>query len=160
MNLSNILEKPFDSIGYFGPVILFFDAIYRLWGKQPYLLGYLATFGLNYPINLFLKKWIKQPRPEGGRSFLGETYKGADHYGMPSLHAQSTAITIAFLYMTNGFSIWTILELFVLSLVIYQRYMYKRHTLEQITVGTIIGFILGWIGCYITKNMIYRNSIA
>jgi membrane-associated phospholipid phosphatase len=107
-----------------------------------------------------LKGWIKQPRPEGGRSFMGESYKGAENYGMPSLHAQSAAVSIAFLFLVKGFSYWTILELFVLVLVIYQRFMYKRHTLEQLAVGTMVGFVVGYCGWFISKNMIYRNVLS
>ena len=160
MDISSILERPIDSIGFFGPGILFLEAIWLLWKQRPYLWGYLATFFLNYPLNQFLKLWIKQPRPEGGRSLIGEEYQGADHYGMPSLHAQSTAITIAFLFLVKGFSNWTLLEIFILVLVIYQRLTYKRHTAEQLAVGTTVGFIVGYCGWFITKTVIYKNTIS
>lgn len=153
------MSQVLDSIGFFGPGVLFIDSIWRLLKQRPYLWGYLATFGLNYTVNQFLKGWIKQPRPEGGRSFMGESYKGAENYGMPSLHAQSTAVSIAFLFLVKGFSYWTILELFVLVLVIYQRFMYKRHTLEQLAVGTMVGFVVGYGGWFISKTMIYRNTL-
>lgn len=171
------MSSVLDSIGFFGPGILFLESIWRLWNsptkqsiswfykgglgfsQSPYLWGYLVTFGLNYPLNQFLKSWIKQPRPDGGRSLIGESYTGADHYGMPSLHAQSTAITIAFLFLVKGFSYWTLLEVFVLVLVIYQRLVYRRHTMEQLVVGTALGFVVGYSGWFITKNMIYRNTL-
>lgn len=154
------MSQVLDSIGFFGPGILFIDVIWKLWGQRPYFLGYLATFALNYPLNKFLKLCIKQPRPEGGRSFMGESYNGADHYGMPSLHAQSTAITVAFLFLVKGFSYWTILSIFILALVVYQRWKYRRHTIEQLIVGSLLGGIMGAGGFYLTKTVIYKNSIV
>jgi hypothetical protein len=163
MSLTNfdfsIIEKrPIDALGFFGPGILFIESIARLWNQRCYLFGYLIAFFLNYPINQTLKNWIKQPRPSGGRSLIGEEYNGADHYGMPSLHAQSTAISIMFLYLVKGFSMWVLFEIFIMVLVVYQRLEYKRHTFEQLMAGLATGCFVGWCGWFLTNTVLYRNS--
>jgi hypothetical protein len=157
IDLSVIVENPLDAIGFFGPAILFIQAIIQLWYQRPYLIGYLVTFFINYPINNVLKHWIREPRPDGGKSFIGESYNGNDQYGMPSLHAQSTSITLIFLYLTKGFSIWILIDIFIMAMVEYQRFVYRRHTIKQLIAGTIIGGIIGWIGWFLTKWIIYHK---
>jgi len=157
MDLSLIEKNPLDAIGFFGPAILFIEAIRRLWYQRPYLIGYLVTFFINYPINQLLKNWFREPRPDGGRSFIGESYDGTENFGMPSLHAQTTSITFMFLYLTKGFSIWVLFEAFVLAMVVHQRLTYKRHTIQQLIAGIIIGGIVGWVGWFLTNWIIYHK---
>jgi membrane-associated phospholipid phosphatase len=158
VDLSVIVENPLDAIGFFGPAILFIEAIPRIWNQRPYLIGYLVTFFINYPFNQILKKWFREPRPDGGKSFIGETYNGADHYGMPSLHAQTTSVTSMFLYLTKGFSIWVIIEFFVMAMVVHQRFVYKRHTMKQLLTGLIVGGFIGWLGWFLTNWIIYHKT--
>ena len=159
-DFSNIEKKPLDAIGFFGPGILFVESIIRLSKQRQYLVGYLVSFFINYPFNQFLKNWIREPRPMGGQSFIGESYGGADHYGMPSLHAQSSAISVMFLYLSKGFTVWILFELFVIALVVHQRYVYKRHTMKQLIVGLIFGCFAGWLGWFLTNTFVYRNAIS
>ena len=140
-----------DTIGFFGPLILLPITILKLLHRFPYLIGYLVGFFVNTTINRYIKSTVKEPRPDGGRSvFTWEHYTGAEKYGMPSLHAQSVIYSTAFLYFTTGSQSWLVLNLFIAALTLYQRWYYKRHTIQQLIIGSGLGVIIAWISWKMT----------
>ena len=145
-----------DTIGFFGPLIVFIISFIKLWKQTNYLIGYIIFHFINKYINNILKVSIRQNRPIGGRSIINETYTGINKYGMPSSHTQAVAYSIAFLYLTKGSIPFLILEIFILALTFYQRWKYRRHTIEQLTIGIIVGSLIGVIGHYITKYIIHK----
>jgi membrane-associated phospholipid phosphatase len=144
-----------DHIGFFGPIIVIIISIIKLWNQPPYLFGYLFFELINNVTNSVLKVLIHQERPAGGRSIINETYTGANTYGMPSSHTQTVAFSTVFLYLTKASPTYLILESFILALTFYQRWKYKRHTVEQLTAGVVVGTIIAYIGFYMTKQIIY-----
>jgi membrane-associated phospholipid phosphatase len=73
-------------------------------------------------------------------------YVGAEQYGFPSGHAQLVFYAISFFYFANKkISRTWIICLLIGLLTIYQRLKYRRHTVEQLLAGTLIGIITGWI---------------
>ena len=152
---STVFIYTFDIIGLFGPIILFLVNIWQLWGNGIYWTVNIIIFGVNLFINNILKLWIKQPRPVGGREmFNAEGTTGIDQYGMPSAHSQTTVCPLIFLYLVKQSFMWLISGIFITTLTIYQRWKYRKHTLEQLWVGAVVGFLVAYIGYKITTMLI------
>ena len=156
---SNLFIYTLDIIGLFGPIILFLVNIWQLWGNGIYWTANLVIFGINLFINNILKLWIKQPRPVGGHDMFN--YKdptGIDQYGMPSTHLQTVVCSLIFLYLVKQSSMLLISGMFITTLTIYQRFKYRKHTLEQLSVGGLIGLLVAFFG-YIITTMIITEQI-
>jgi len=96
-------------------------------------------------VNKSIKLWVRQPRPTGGKSILGEVYGGADEYGMPSAHAQSVLYSTIYLYLAKGDVAMLLSGLGIATLTIYQRWSYRRHTIAQLLVGALCGCTVAYI---------------
>ena len=144
-----------DNVGFFGPMILFGVGIYTLRGRRIYLIAYLVFFVLNGVVNRIMKIWIHEPRPSNP-SFINryDVSDGAEHYGMPSGHAQMTAYIIIFLYMTTQSIRLLIITLFLGTLTLHQRWAYNRHTPEQLGVGSVVGAVVGSVAFWAANKYI------
>ena len=101
IDVFDIIEV-FDTIGFYGPIILFFIVIYYLWKRNTYLIVYILSFGINMYLNKFLKIIFRQARPENPIPFSKlEKYKNEEQFGMPSGHAQSVFFSLVYLYQLN-----------------------------------------------------------
>ena len=148
-----------DKIGYYGPIILSANCIGQLWMNSVYWQVYLVMFIANYYINGILKLWIKQDRPTGGISISGESHTGADQYGMPSAHAQFAAFSTVYLYLVKHSQMWLIISVFISSLTVYQRWKYRRHTVEQLGAGVAVGVMIAWASYMGAKMIIDKTSV-
>ena len=147
-----------DYIGFFGPLFTFFISIYKLFNRHFYLFGYLCFVFLNTLSNHFLKTWIKQPRPEGGRNLIeNEPYTGTNRYGMPSSHAQSVLFSTTFLWLVDKNPNWLIIEGFICALTLYQRWKFRRHSIEQLFVGSLAGISMAIFGVFMTERYIHNQ---
>uniref|UniRef100_A0A6C0F7F1 Phosphatidic acid phosphatase type 2/haloperoxidase domain-containing protein n=1 Tax=viral metagenome TaxID=1070528 RepID=A0A6C0F7F1_9ZZZZ len=133
-----------DYLGYFGPQILFFVAIYLLIKWPLYLAFYLIGFATNVLVNITLKGFFKQPRPSEDRKIFNISVNngkrfGWDVYGMPSGHSQGVGFSTAFIFCVtqNPYLLFGFILISVNTIV--QRIRYKNHTAMQ----TVIGFSLG-----------------
>jgi membrane-associated phospholipid phosphatase len=88
---------------------------------------------------------FREPRPENPLEFTSfESYKNEERYGMPSGHAQSVFFSIVYLYNIHH-SIYLLLStMFVGFITLYQRWKYRRHTIQQLIVGSAVGSIFAW----------------
>jgi len=152
----NILDK----IGFLGPFVLLILGILLLWGNKGFWCAYLVIFVINIFINKVAKAIAKQPRPEDGESIMNEKYAGVEMYGMPSAHAQSVFMSLTFLYLVKESPAWLFGELFIAGLTVYQRWKYRRHTIEQLGVGAIIGILVAWGGYNMTKQYLQENTLV
>ena len=163
MDLINDNIKPtvFDSIGFYAPYLLFLLTIFYSWTRKMYLIGYLVFFSANTLLNKILKLTFREPRPSDYQIFANfEKTTGEEIFGMPSGHAQSVAFSIIFLYLLTDSTILLIITMFVGAVCIYQRWKYRRHTIPQLIIGTMIGGVFGRIAYYIiTKYMKTKNQI-
>jgi len=138
-------------LGYFGPKILLVLSVFLLLQKKMICAVYLAGFFLNIIVNSILKTIIREPRPSNRMHQFtldfNETYTDVDklgehEFGMPSGHSQSVFYSAAFIH----FSIkkwWISLICFMIALnTMYQRVLYKNHTILQVCVGAIIGIFM------------------
>ena len=147
--------KIVDTIGFFGPHIILCIGIILLWKQSKYFYGYLLFYMINTFINKLLKMVIREPRPKDGKNIMGfekNVYEGIEEYGMPSGHAQSCFYSMSYLYLVKENPIWLIVNLFIASLTIYQRWSYNRHTAQQLLVGSMVGVVLGWASVTIVNK--------
>ncbi len=147
-----------ELIGFLGPLLVACMSIYGLWGSYKYLLTYVCFFPVNMIVNKWIKMWVRQPRPTGGKSILGEVYSGADEYGMPSAHAQSVLYSTIFLYLAKGDIVWLLSGLGIAILTIYQRWSYRRHTIAQLLVGALCGCVVAYIANFTANRWITEKS--
>jgi len=133
-------------IGYMGPIITSGITTINVLENTKYLIGFIIGGVLNYYLNGFIKLTIKQPRPTNPIHYIDDNLiTGTQTYGMPSGHAQITSYALVFLYLINTSQnksynkIWLLLSVFIYGLTIYQRWSFRRHTLEQLAIGTLIG---------------------
>jgi membrane-associated phospholipid phosphatase len=70
---------------------------------------------------------------------------------MPSGHAQQTAYSLLFSYLITGRFLYESSFLFLLT--IFQRYVYKNHTVPQLLIGGILGGIIAYITILILHQL-------
>ena len=150
-------------IGYFGPLTLFLAIFYLTYQarsqtnrieqnnsirkhlKSPNVYAYIVLWqSTNYTINELLKRLIKQPRPQD-IAYIN-TWDSPPHlgnYGMPSGHAQQVISEATFIILAFQNQYATFAAILISILTIYQRYIYHKHTVMQLAVGSIIGAITG-----------------
>jgi membrane-associated phospholipid phosphatase len=135
-----------DGVGFYGPIIILFITLYALIGQQKYMWVYFLGVIVNVYFNRWLKLLFLEERPKNPIPFSKyEKYKHADEFGMPSGHASSVGFSIIYLLLVKSSSVWLPLCIFIGLLTLYQRVKYRRHSVEQVAVGTITGGIYGWI---------------
>lgn len=138
-----------DIIGYYGPLFQALIVLILIHTNTNIVFIYTLGWLLSNLFNNFLKETIKQDRPPN--QVHTDIENICHNYGMPSYHMQSSAFSIAFLFcMTMSYRL-SLLTSTLGLLSFHQRYKYRRHTFQQLFVGTIIGFILGWITYLIVK---------
>jgi len=148
-----IIKDVLDYIGYMGPIITSIITIITLLDKQKYLLSFIFGSIINNYLNEYLKICIKQPRPTNQLSYIDDKQiKGAQIYGMPSGHAQIVSFTTTFLYLTKGNRTLLLVCLFISALTLYQRWSFRRHSIEQLITGTIVGSSFSYVLFWITKK--------
>jgi membrane-associated phospholipid phosphatase len=158
--MNTIKDKIKDTIayiGFMGPIITSLITTVSLLENPPYLFTFLFGSLLNHAFIGVLKLAIKQPRPSNQVHYIDDsTIIGPNIYGMPSGHAQISAFAITTLYLTKGPIQWILVSLFIGALTLYQRWSFRRHTIEQLLVGTILGGSFAYILFWITKNYLER----
>ena len=107
-------------------------------------------------INGALKLLIKQRRPDKHKSDsllsafldtskpkkLDKNEAVAHSYGMPSGHAQSAIYCLAYIMYTLQSTIVTLFFSFFALWTCIQRVVFKRHYIDQIIVGALVGTML------------------
>ena len=139
-----------DDIGFFGPMILFTVSIVLLWCHTKYLNVYFIFFILNSLLNKILKQFIKEPRPvKLSEQIIYKNYEnitGSSVYGMPSAHAQSVTFSTIYTYLVTKSEQYLIGGLFISMLTLVQRYRFKRHSIKQLIVGSLLGVGVAFLG--------------
>jgi len=141
-----------DNIGFQGPTITFIITACFLFNQKAFFISYLVFYSANVYLNKILKNIFRQPRPAGWKA-INETDNdgGRVSYGMPSGHAQWVTFSTTFLYLVKKDNTLLLLELFLSALTIYQRWKYRRHSLEQLAAGSFVGASAAYL-CYELTN--------
>jgi len=166
-----MIKKTFEGFEKGYPLIILFSLFlsYFMTHKIDFLIFGIAL-GLSSLINQFLKEFVFKPimnkndfpilgkgtRPEGAMdcgNFVDPDNRLSSSYGMPSGHAQTSAFfaTYFILMIINERSskkiktLKIITVLIITSLVMSSRVYFGCHTIQQVSVGGIIGGILGYL---------------
>jgi membrane-associated phospholipid phosphatase len=120
--------------------------MYALRHQQKYMWVYFIGVFTNNYFNRWLKLLFLEERPKNPIPFSKyEEYKDAEAYGMPSGHASSIGFSIIYFLLVKSHSTLLPICIVIGILTCYQRYKYRRHTIEQIITGLITGGVFGWI---------------
>lgn len=152
-----------DLIGFYGPWIQGIINITQLITQKYYLMGYIV---FAY-INVFVNKWVKMNYKEARPSEQEENglpikirdpdifgMPNAERYGFPSGHAQQIVYSVFYLFFVKRSIFFLLGGLFLTTLTVYQRWKFKRHTIKQLAVGSLLGLIVGYIGYFLTSRVI------
>jgi len=151
--------KTIDFIGYQGPILISLITFFSLLGKPTYLIMYIVGSILNHSLNSELKLIIKEPRPKHPISYIDDDFiKGAHIYGMPSGHAQISSFAVTYSILTKRPMYIILPSLFIYMLTLIQRWKYRRHTIEQLVVGTIVGSFISYITIQLTEIYLKRAN--
>lgn len=170
----NIFENIVDHIAYKGPIIITIITALQLINQLPYLMSFVIFNFINIKLNEFLKICFREPRPEKINLvdenqkysiitlFHGKT--GSPHvnsahvYGMPSGHAQSGGFALGFLWFVKRMNPVFMLVCFLYVMTLFQRWITKRHTIQQLFVGFLVGFGFSGLAYYGTKQFLYSKN--
>lgn len=156
--VANSIVPIFDYVGYKGPIMTSAITFVSLLHQTPYAFSFVIGSVLNYYLILLLKILIKEPRPSNPVEYIeDDIYKGAILYGMPSGHAQISFFSITYLYLTKRPFIIIALSFFIGCLTLYQRWKFRRHTVEQLAVGTFTGSAFSYFIYWVTTNYLQRT---
>jgi membrane-associated phospholipid phosphatase len=146
-----------DTIGYYGPVILFATTFYFLIKRTPYLIVFTLGSIVNTLLNKMIKVITREPRPKNQIPFLeNEDHSNEiEQYGFPSGYAQSVFFSLTFLAMTQKSQTIIYFMTMLCTITIYQRYKYRRHTIKQLVAGSIIGTLFSYVLVY---SLEYTNK--
>ncbi len=150
-----IEQNFFDNIGFYAPFLLVVINSYFMWKKYIYFIFYLIFVFVNEGLTRYLKLIFKQPRPigYGDNTEMRTVYRGAHLYGMPSGHAQSVFFSLTYAWFVLESPYLFLVELFICFVSLYQRVKYRRHTLNQVLVGSLFGIGFGALSYYFVKNV-------
>ena len=150
--------KIIDLLGYISPLILFFISVIILFFNQRYitLIFYVVGIAATEKLVRLVKGIIREPRPTSQIAFMDEKFTGEHIYGFPSGHATGVLYTLSFMWFSKSLRIVTpvffYFGVFAALCMIYQRWSYRRHTLFQLFGGALLGFIMGWIFSWLSKQ--------
>ena len=146
-NLNNLLY----SLGYFGDTISFFIICILIFNKFIFFIFYIICFIINMGINNYLTNKIKQKNPSHPIKFLESDSFSKKRYGMPSFHTQNMFFSIGYVFFILNNFIWKLVLLLIGFAVIYERYVFRDHTMEQLLYGALLGSLIGYIFYFIVK---------
>lgn len=100
---------------------------------------------INTVINHILKRVINQPRPIFVNGVFKDKYCSS-YYGMPSGHAQFYGFLLGWLLKQKiKLDNWKLASILILaSIELYYKYSSNCHSIAQLFIGGIIGFIFGY----------------
>jgi membrane-associated phospholipid phosphatase len=153
-NMSVILFL--DGVGFYGPLIVIFCIVIALYKQVKYMWAFVIGIISNGLLNKYLKSIFLEDRPLHPIPFSKyEKYSGIEKYGMPSGHSASIGFSVIYLLLVKPHSVWLPICIAIGCLTVYQRWKYRRHTVEQIAIGIITGGVFGWIVYELQAGILY-----
>lgn len=165
-----------NHLGRYGPLILFIMALVSL---HPFKLKrelFVIGFVLDFFVNAVLKQLIKQRRPNKYKSntIVSANYdtsrefksrpswpKGAEikvhTYGMPSGHAESVSYCTTYIILAINNIYLTMSFLFFAIITCSQRVLNRRHYIDQVLAGILVGTSFSYFMYSISIMLIERK---
>lgn len=145
------------AIGFFGEQIAFIMVCYSLLSTPGvpiyFLIVYLIINVFNKVGNEYLKDFLQETRPFKPRKFLEtDSFTHKKSYGLPSGHTQGVGFSTMFSWLvTKSHGV----EYIILNaIVLYERYIFRNHTIFQLVMGLLIGVVLAYIVYFTTIKII------
>lgn len=168
MIIEKFLSEPIMFIGYYSSRIAFIIIFtyFLYYQKFFWLWVYLLLYIFNYFIIGILQKSLRDPRPRDGKKFMKDEFHNSEAYGMPSGHSQTVFFSLVFFFMVTRSIPLLLIMLFIAMCTIFQRVLYRKHTILQVIVGAIIGIILGYSSYFLINNykkngyIIYNYNVS
>lgn len=146
----------YHDLGIYGPNILIILSMYLLWNHENLFFYYIIGIIVDLILNLLLKGFIQQPRPnfnskefnlilKNNKRFLYKDGIPYDVFGMPSGHASSCIFSTFFVFLALRKTNWLYVYLLISAITISQRVVYEHHTIFQVIVGTFVGALLAYL---------------
>lgn len=113
----------------------------------------IATPFLGGLFNQLLKSILRHPRPNNTR-YLNKIERCLDGgvYGMPSGHAQLVGLTLCISLQMRLHPVLSLCLLTQTLVTLWQRYVYKKHTIEQLVWGLIVGYVTGFLYVFMISS--------
>lgn len=151
-----------DYIGLYSPGILFIFSLFFLRNMTNFLHFFVYGFIFNNIINIILKLFIKEARPDDQQQateigIVNGARIGFDKFGMPSGHAQNCGFCLSFITFTLHNPYITTLYASISIITIFIRYIYKKHTILQLIIGLFVGIFLGYLTYLVSNTYIVGN---
>ena len=146
--------NPIDIVGYEGPNISLVITSVALLDQKKYLGSFILFYFVDYYLIGLLKNMIEEPRPKGyldKKNDDGGKYEGIAFYGMPSGHSAIVWYSTVFLWLVKRSPYLLIIELVICFNTMYQRWSFKKHSIEQLAVGALLGGSVAWVAVLVTK---------
>ena len=151
-NVSTGSKTWIDYVGMYNPFISAVISVAYLWKMPPYWMGYLAFSFLNEELSVWLKRQIREPRPQ---MYVSDpNHRG--YYGMPSGHAQNAAFTVVYLWLAKPSWMMTCVVGLLGMISMVERYKNGRHTIKQLAVGSAIGSVFAVVSVYVMRRLVER----
>jgi len=148
MNIIHTFISLFYALGYFGDTIAFFITSLTILNRPLFFIFYILFAYLNLLLNKFLTNQIKQKNPKNPIKFLASDTFSKHRYGMPSIHSQNMFFSIMYCFLVTK---QLVLLLIIGLIVIYERYVFRDHTMKQLIYGALLGSIIGYLSYSIVK---------
>lgn len=104
-------------------------------------------------LNIVLKIMIKEKRPSGTKNVnMLEKLIDDGTYGMPSGHAQIVGTQLGIVFFSKTNYLLKIATVTQMVATLCQRYIFKKHTAMQLSVGFMIGIFISTYFLYINKK--------
>jgi hypothetical protein len=160
INKEGFLDKYLIYVVIYGPGILCILSLILLYKDLRFAFLFVAGYFISTKICYFIKDNVRQLRPKDEAPLIKkeEMYRKkvvSEKYGMPSASMQSMAYSTTFVHLAIGNLNITILYLIVYFISMYERLKYKHHTWQQVTVGSILGAVIGYAS-YIFGKMMFK----
>jgi membrane-associated phospholipid phosphatase len=142
-------------IGSSGGYVLGTVGAIRLLPRIRYLVAFLVICVINNSLIKCTKKIMRDPRPERMISDKSDP----EYYGMPSGHAYHVAFITVFLWLVSPSIPVLYFCLFVVCITLTERYLHKRHTINQLFVGLISGSVFAYICVWTLRQYFEKNTV-
>ena len=123
------------------------------------LLVFTSFVAINQGSNGLLKQVFQQPRPTNQINIVHHDSLTNPKLGMPSGHAQSVMFAFTFLYLYTKNPLILSVGATMTLLTLVQRISYRKHTPEQVAVGSILGILFGYVAFNVSKRVHIDNNL-
>jgi membrane-associated phospholipid phosphatase len=155
----------YNEIGSYGPNILILLSLFLLWDHQNLFFYYIVGILIDSTLNIILKGFIQQPRPnfdskefdlalKNNKRFIFKDGIPYDLFGMPSGHSSSVMFSTIFVYLALRKTNMLYLYLFISFITMSQRIVYNHHTFAQVFVGMFVGSLVAYLFYHLAEKKI------